>query len=321
MNKKVFVSYSWDDPSHEKWIVDFTNELRKNSIDAEIDKFITQEGTVNLNQMMVEKIREADFTIIVMTENYAKRADSFEGGVGFESQLLLNLVRTDSNKIIPILKKNSKSENVIPFFLQGFEYINFTNAADFAQSFQRVLNKINKTPMYHKEPLGVTSNQDYSQVDLIASEPTISMRKEIIPNLRKITDIDKKKYLQNAFKQICVNLKLFSDETKKIYDNFEYHYEELTSREIIISFYLNGSLKRGVRIWIAGISSFSNESIMISNDIGSFRSSGFNEMISCEIDDGNIILKPLMKLSDYDSWDIEGISEGIWKDIVRHLKY
>ncbi len=56
-NPTVFISYSWDNPRHKEWVIALANELRRNGIDATLDEFITQRGTVNLNRMMIEKVK------------------------------------------------------------------------------------------------------------------------------------------------------------------------------------------------------------------------------------------------------------------------
>ena len=41
--KNVFISYSYDTPEHEKWVLDLTNRLReKNGINANIDQIYIQ---------------------------------------------------------------------------------------------------------------------------------------------------------------------------------------------------------------------------------------------------------------------------------------
>lgn len=53
----VFISYSWDSEKHEDWVTVLATKLRENGVAATIDKFETQSRTVNLNRMMVEKIK------------------------------------------------------------------------------------------------------------------------------------------------------------------------------------------------------------------------------------------------------------------------
>ena len=82
MPKKVFVTYSWDLEEHEIWVMKLVNTLRKDDgIDATLDKYILQDGTNNLNGMMVDNIHNYDYIVVVLTENYKERANNEIGGV------------------------------------------------------------------------------------------------------------------------------------------------------------------------------------------------------------------------------------------------
>lgn len=77
--KKVFISYSWDSTAHQQWVLELVYKLRDNGVDASIDILKTHE-TVNLNTMMVSNIRDNDYIIIVLTENYSKKLMNLLGG-------------------------------------------------------------------------------------------------------------------------------------------------------------------------------------------------------------------------------------------------
>ncbi|MBE9202649.1 hypothetical protein IQ218_03145 [Synechocystis salina LEGE 06099] len=40
MTKKIFISYSWDNESHQNWVVQLANSLRECGIDANVDVFM-----------------------------------------------------------------------------------------------------------------------------------------------------------------------------------------------------------------------------------------------------------------------------------------
>ena len=69
--------------------MDLANALRKNGVEANIDRFLTQTSTVNLNTMMITNMKKNDFVIVVLTETFAEKADDFKGGVGFETILIV----------------------------------------------------------------------------------------------------------------------------------------------------------------------------------------------------------------------------------------
>lgn len=47
--------------------------IKKKGINASMDVFETQLQTVNLNTMMVSKIKNSGYIVIVLTENYANK--------------------------------------------------------------------------------------------------------------------------------------------------------------------------------------------------------------------------------------------------------
>lgn len=104
-NPTVFVSYSWDDINHQQWVMGLTNELRKQGIDATMDIFETQLQTINLNAMMVSKIKDSDYIVVVLTENYAQKADEMKEGVGFETLLTMPYLRENIWRINSRCKK------------------------------------------------------------------------------------------------------------------------------------------------------------------------------------------------------------------------
>ncbi|NHA32769.1 hypothetical protein AXF43_25260 [Bacillus paranthracis] len=59
--KSVFISYSWDSPEHQQWVMDLVDLLRENGVDASFDMLETQSQTVNLNAMMVSNVRDNDY--------------------------------------------------------------------------------------------------------------------------------------------------------------------------------------------------------------------------------------------------------------------
>ena len=52
-NPKLFISYSWSSPEHEKWVLSLATELRSNGVDVLFDKWDLKEGdddnSVSLN--------------------------------------------------------------------------------------------------------------------------------------------------------------------------------------------------------------------------------------------------------------------------------
>jgi hypothetical protein len=323
-NPNVFISYSWDNSVHEIWVIKLANELRKNGINAEIDKFITQSGTVNLNRMMVEQIKNADYTLIIMTENYSNKADSFKGGVGYETQLLLDYIKDSSDRIIPILRSNESSGTMVPYYLKGFEYIDFSNNSSYEEKFKVLLHRIFKVDMFEKLPLGQIPELKPMSIDNNTFVDGFVIDEDLIPDLREITDIDKKRFINKSYDEMTTYIEKYAVATSKSYDNFEYTHEKVTNRKSIFEFYLDGLKKHSMKIWIDN-SFGSSESIMIYTGLSFFGGDGsFNERIVCEEEEKKLYLRATMRMgfnSDLESNEVAGIAKGLWKDIKRIIEY
>jgi len=41
---KLFISYSWSNPTHEQWVIDLANELTESGVHVILDKWDLKEG-------------------------------------------------------------------------------------------------------------------------------------------------------------------------------------------------------------------------------------------------------------------------------------
>jgi hypothetical protein len=103
---KVFISYSHDSQEHKKWVLDLATRLRNNGVDAIIDQWELKPGA-DLSHFMETYLSNSDYTVIVCTDKYVKKANSGSGGVGYEKMIITSELLSDinSNKIIPIIKQ------------------------------------------------------------------------------------------------------------------------------------------------------------------------------------------------------------------------
>ena len=60
--------------------------------------------------MMIENISKSEYTIVVLTDRYADKSNEFEGGVGYETSLLINSMVENIGKIIPILRNKGDKQ-------------------------------------------------------------------------------------------------------------------------------------------------------------------------------------------------------------------
>lgn len=120
LSKTVFVTYAWENEFFNSKIISFVNFLRERGFDASMDRKKSQEeNSLNLNKMMVEGIQNSDKVILVLTETYRQKADTFEGGVGMEYQLILEDIKKNKNKYILVSFGDTSIETITPTGLKG----------------------------------------------------------------------------------------------------------------------------------------------------------------------------------------------------------
>jgi len=235
-NTTTFISYSWDSEEHKDWVTSLVNLLRNNGVDAIFDIFETQKGTVNLNAMMLKNIKDNDYTIIVLTQNYAEKADAFQGGVGFETNLLIPYIQENLQRIIPIMRCKGDKAKAIPFYLSGLYYIDFSEPHDFEEKFNELLHKIYGVDLVAKSLLGKRPDLKPKIIGGVTQMVEEGFD-DLIPNFRKITDIDKNKFIKDSFVQIRDGFLQLLESTKERNSNFDFGYENVTSRKAIYRVY------------------------------------------------------------------------------------
>lgn len=112
----VFISYSWDDEEHKKWVKKLSDDLRtKYDIYTLLDQY--NFGGQDIVEFINRGLAKADRVLMIGTPTYKSRA---EGGVGTGSKYegsIINAVlyrNTDTLKFIPLLRRgNGYSDSFI----------------------------------------------------------------------------------------------------------------------------------------------------------------------------------------------------------------
>ena len=153
---KVFISYSQDSPEHEDRVLAFSNRLRADGIDCNLDQYEISppEGWP---RWMDRQIHEADFVLLICTPTYFRRVMGQEQpgkghGVAWESTLIYQYIYnavTMNIKFIPVLFEGAGISD-IPTPLQGAShYSAFTEA-----SYKVLCHRLRNLPRAVKPPLG-----------------------------------------------------------------------------------------------------------------------------------------------------------------------
>ena len=152
---KVFISYSWTTPEHQEWVLRFSEQLVKNGADVTLDKWILQLGH-DVNYFM-EQLGKADKVLMICDSNYKRKAESREGGVGIEAQIITAEIydKAIQGKYVPIIRAiNGNKKDCIPIFAAAKHYIDFSDDEKFDINLEYLLRDIFKRPRYVKPPLG-----------------------------------------------------------------------------------------------------------------------------------------------------------------------
>lgn len=150
---RVFISYSHDSAEHKSWVLDLATTLRNRGVDAVLDQWDLRPGN-DLPHFMETELEKCDYVVMVCTENYVKKANAGEGGVGYEKMIMTAtmLKRIDANKVIPIIRQIGTA--LRPTFLNSKLYIDFSKDEDVEYSLDELLRTLLNAPLYEKPEIG-----------------------------------------------------------------------------------------------------------------------------------------------------------------------
>jgi tetratricopeptide (TPR) repeat protein len=187
MDSKVFISYSHDSPEHENRVLELSDRLRVDGIDANIDQY--QSAPPEGWQLWMEKeIRDSQFVLLVCTETYLRRVMKEEEqgkglGVIWESTIAIQHLYNAgvvNEKFIPIVFGRENTTH-IPMPLQPTTYYDVSTEEGYESLYRRLTNQ----PYTTKPKLGVqkklaprerkkgTSEVKVSLAKLPSTDPTL----------------------------------------------------------------------------------------------------------------------------------------------------
>ena len=145
----VFISYSWDNKQHKKWVKVLADKLIKNGINIILDHYDLHTG-MDKNSFMENSIKKSKKVLLILTPNYAKKADKRKGGVGHEYSIIDSEISdniTQMKKYIPILRRGSDKTSC-PMFLKQLIFRDMRKESNFKTEFEGLLCDI-----YDKHPI------------------------------------------------------------------------------------------------------------------------------------------------------------------------
>ncbi|MFC2073148.1 SEFIR domain-containing protein [Chloroflexota bacterium] len=157
-NPKLFISYSWSNQDHEKWVINLANELVENGVDVILDKWHLKEGQ-DANVFMEKMVADHDIrkVVIICDRVYAQKADQRSGGVGTETQIISPEIysKSDQSKFVAVLSEKDETGNpYLPIYYKSRIYIDLSNDELYASNFEQLLRWIYDKSLYIKPPIG-----------------------------------------------------------------------------------------------------------------------------------------------------------------------
>ncbi len=154
---KLFISYSWTSPQHEKWVVELAEKLVASGVDATLDKWDLKEGQDAI-AFMERMVTDAtiDKVLMIVDKNYAEKADARKDGVGTEAQIISKKIydKQDQNKFVAlVLNKDENGNPYLPLYFQSRIYIDFSESHG-EKEFEKLLRWIFGKPLDVKPALG-----------------------------------------------------------------------------------------------------------------------------------------------------------------------
>ncbi|BBH13273.1 TIR domain-containing protein [Chromobacterium haemolyticum] len=172
--KKIFVTYAYSSSDHERWVEKLVHDLEVSpSFHVMFDKYdLTNRHDKNL--YMENAVINSDLIVAVIDENYCKKANNRNGGVGIEVRSAMDLHHSlmeehGATKFIPILRQGSD----VPVFLSSQFYIDFRDDIKYQENLDRLKRELLEQPLIarpEKESSEDSESLELSNVDLIIAE-------------------------------------------------------------------------------------------------------------------------------------------------------
>lgn len=138
-NPRVFISYTGENPENRKWVKNFVCKLRENGVNARVDMYHLKPGH-DLAQWMTNELIMADKVLLICDKFYAKKADSRNGGVGWETMIMQGdmMIHTKSNKYVCIIREENFDDG-IPLYAKTKFSLQWTNPEILEEDFHELL--------------------------------------------------------------------------------------------------------------------------------------------------------------------------------------
>lgn len=143
-NPVVFISYSWDNEPHKKWVKDLSERLTETGVQVILDQNDLMLGDP-LPQFMERSIIHSDYVLIICTPEYKKKADARKGGVGYEESIITGDIFATQNhrKYITVLASGTWEAST-PIWAGGKYGVNLSNLKFEGEEFEKLVRTLSQ---------------------------------------------------------------------------------------------------------------------------------------------------------------------------------
>jgi len=155
---KVFISYAWGSQDYQSKVLAFATALQRDGIEVLLDKWEISAGN-DMNDFMEKSVNDNSVTnvIILIDNNYSKKANSRTGGVGTETQIISPEVYSsvEQTKFIPvILERGADGEICKPTYLSSRYHFDLSREETYNDEYQSLVKSLYGVERYKKPELG-----------------------------------------------------------------------------------------------------------------------------------------------------------------------
>lgn len=175
---KLFISYSWTSPDHEKKVLDLAKSLCEDGVDVIMDKWNLKEGN-DAFAFMEKMVTDPDIkkVAIICDKVYAEKADKRKGGVGAETQIISSKVYSKAGQskfVAVIFEKDENGNPYQPSYYEGKIYIDLSTSHEYFTNYEQLLRWIFDKPLHPKPKIGKAPSflENQSELRLVSSIKT-----------------------------------------------------------------------------------------------------------------------------------------------------
>lgn len=204
--KVVFISYSWDTPEHQEWVLNLAKDLiSKFGIEVILDQFELSAGK-DLTYFMESSIEKADKVLVILTPNYKLKAEQRKSGVGYETSMITQEIfelPISKVKFIPVLRNGKPSESTPNFLKSKLDHLMNDNNL-YINKLYELSRIIYEKPLVEKPELGNIPNFSKNDIDpIIDLANSVANEEKINNEINQLLDSTK-------------GVEIFNEEIKKL---------------------------------------------------------------------------------------------------------